>query len=366
MEKIFASPSRYIQGKDVLKTGLSHIAKLGNKALLLSDDIVWKLVGEELKGNLEAEGIAVVHVPFNGEASVNEITRVTAIGTENGVDVVIALGGGKTIDSGKAICDNLQVPIAVLPTIASTDAPTSALSVIYNDAGAFEKYLFYKKNPELVMVDTAVVSKAPTRLLASGIADALATYVEARAVKQKHGNTMAGGKQTLAAIAIAEKCEATLFEYGLQAMADNQAKCVTEALEAVVEANTLLSGVGFESAGLAAAHAIHNGFTAIEGDIHHLTHGEKVAYGTLTQLYLENRPKAELDKYIGFYQALGLPTTLAELHLAGVSEEELLKIGTQATIEGETIHQMPFAITASDVADALKGLDAYVKMVFPK
>lgn len=366
MEKIFASPSRYIQGKDVLKTGLSHIAKLGNKALLLSDDIVWKLVGEELKGNLEAEGIAVVHVPFNGEASVNEINRVTAIGTENGVDVVIALGGGKTIDSGKAICDNLQVPIAVLPTIASTDAPTSALSVIYNDAGAFEKYLFYKKNPELVMVDTAVVSKAPTRLLASGIADALATYVEARAVKQKHGNTMAGGKQTLAAIAIAEKCEAILFEYGLQAMADNQAKCVTEALEAVVEANTLLSGVGFESAGLAAAHAIHNGFTAIEGDIHHLTHGEKVAYGTLTQLYLENRPKAELDKYIGFYQALGLPTTLAELHLAGVSEEELLKIGTQATIEGETIHQMPFAITASDVADALKGLDAYVKMVFPK
>ena len=137
-------------------------------------------------------------------------------------------------------------------------------------------------------------------------------------------------------------------------------------MEAVVEANTLLSGVGFESAGLAAAHAIHNGFTAIEGDIHHLTHGEKVAYGTLTQLYLENRPKAELDKYIGFYQALGLPTTLAELHLAGVSEEELLKIGTQATIEGETIHQMPFAITASDVADALKGLDAYVKMVFPK
>ncbi len=83
-------------------------------------------------------------------------------------------------------------------------------------------------------------------------------------------------------------------------------------------------------------------------------------------MYLENRPKAELDKYIGFYQALGLPTTLAELHLAGVSEEELLKIGTQATIEGETIHQMPFAITASDVADALKGLDAYVKMVFPK
>ena len=91
------------------------------------------------------------------------------------------------------------------------------------------------------------------------------------------------------------------------------------------EANTLLSGIGFESAGLAAAHAIHNGFTAIHGDIHTLTHGEKVAYGTLTQLLLENRPKEELDKYITFYKALGLPTTLKEVKLDSVPYEDLLQ-----------------------------------------
>ena len=94
----------------------------------------------------------------------------------------------------------------------------------------------------------------------------------------------------------------------------------------MVETNTLLSGIGFESAGLAAAHAIHKGFTAIHGDIHYLTHGEKVAYGTLTQLLLENRLKEELDKYITFYKALGLPTTLKEVKLDSVSYEDLLKI----------------------------------------
>ncbi len=361
MEKVFASPSRYVQGKDVLKTGIHHIEKLGKHPLLLCDQVVWDIVGEEFSNHLKEANLDVTHVPFQGEASTQEIHRVTTIGIDKKSDVVLALGGGKTIDAGKAIGDQLGVPVAVLPTIASTDAPTSALSVIYTEEGTFERYLFYTKNPELVLVDTRVISKAPTRLLASGIADALATLVEVKAVLQNNGTTMAGGTPTLAAIAIAEKCEETLFTFGLQAIEANRAKVVTEALEAVVEANTLLSGIGFESGGLAAAHAIHNGFTALHGEIHSLTHGEKVAYGTLTQLFLENHSKTVLDTYIRFYQALGLPTTLAELKLENVSYDELLKVGEQATIEGETIHQMPFVVTAEEVTDALFAVDAYVK-----
>lgn len=111
---------------------------------------------------------------------------------------------------------------------------------------------------------------------------------------------------------------------------------------------------------MAAAHAIHNGFTALTGDIHHLTHGEKVAYGTLVQLFLENRPKEVLDKYIRFYQQIGMPTTLKEMHLENASYEDLLKVGQQATIEGETIHQMPFEVKASDIAQAIVAVDAYV------
>lgn len=361
MEKILASPSRYVQGKGVLKTGISHIEKLGKWPLLLCGNTTWRVVGEEFHKDLKEAGFTVTHVPFKGESSTKEIDRVTAVGKENSCDVVLGLGGGKVIDTAKAISDQLDVPVGILPTIASTDAPTSALSVIYTEDGVFEKYLFYTKNPELVLVDTKVISKAPTRFLASGIADAFATWVEGRAVLQKHGVTMAGGNPTLAAIAIAEKCEETLFEYGLQAIEANRAHAVTEALEAVVEANTLLSGIGFESCGLAAAHAIHNGFTALHGPIHDLTHVEKVAYGTLTQLFLENKPREILDKFIYFYQALGLPTTLKDLELENATYDELLKVGKQATVDGETIHQMPFEITAEDVADALLAVDAYVK-----
>lgn len=361
MEKVFASPSKYVQGKNVLVTGIPHIKNLGNVVLLLCDDIVWGIIGEKFDTNLKKEGMLVTFVSFNGEASTKEINRISKLGESNNCDLVIGLGGGKTIDTAKAISDKLSLPVAIVPTIASTDAPTSALSVIYSDNGVFEQYLFYNKNPELVLVDTAVIAKAPSKFLASGIADALATWVEGRSIIEACGQTMGGAAPTIAAEAIASKCEDVLFANGLQAMEACRAKVVTPALEAVVEANTLLSGIGFESCGLAAAHAIHNGFTALHGEIHSLTHGEKVAYGTLTQLFLENKPKIMLDKFISFYQALGLPTTLADLKLAKVSYEELLKVGELATQEGETIHQMAANFSAEDVTDALFAVDAYVQ-----
>ena len=356
----FASPSRYIQGENALFENAKAILELGSHPVLLCDSVVYDIVGKRFEEYLSQNGVTVVPVFFNGEASDNEINRVVSLAKEEGCDLVIGLGGGKTIDSAKAIADLLQSSVVIAPTIASTDAPVSALSVIYTDEGAFERYIFYSKNPELVLVDSKVISQAPKRLLASGIADGLATWVEARAVMQANGKTMLGKHQTLAGVAIAERCEEILFADGLQAMAACEAKVVTPALENIIESNTLLSGIGFESGGLAAAHAIHNGFTALTGDIHHLTHGEKVAYGTLVQLFLENRPKEVLDKYIRFYQQIGMPTTLKEMHLENASYEDLLKVGQQATIEGETIHQMPFEVKASDIAQAIVAVDAYV------
>ena len=105
---------------------------------------------------------------------------------------------------------------------------------------------------------------------------------------------------------------------------------------------------------LVAAHAIHNGFTTLHGDIHSLTHGEKVAYEILTQLLLENRPKEEL----------GLPTTLKEVKLDTVPYEDLLKISRLTTQDGETIHQMVVQYTTEDVANALIDLDHYMTTRF--
>ena len=145
-------------------------------------------------------------------------------------------------------------------------------------------------------------------------------------MKQSHSQILIGGQPTIAGQAIAANAEQILFAYSIQAVEANRNKLVTPALESVVEANTLLSGIGIESGGLAAAHSIHNGFTAIDGDIHHLTHGEKVSYGTITQLILENRSLHELDRYIELYLQLGLPVTLKDMHLENATKEDFYKI----------------------------------------
>lgn len=365
MDKIFVSPSRYIQGKDLVSHAGQYMEHFGQKVLVLADEFVQKIAANQLIDNLN-ESFDITKVTFNGECSTKEINRVSELAQDHGVDFVLGMGAGKALDTAKAVADRNNVPIVVFPTLASTDAPTSGLSVVYTEAGEFEQYLFYKKNPDLVLMDTAIVAQAPARMMASGISDALATLVEARAVKQKNGNTMSGGKATIAGFAIAEKCEEVLFDYALLAYEANKEKIVTPALEAVVEANTLLSGLGFEDSGLAAAHAIHNGFTAVEGDIHHLSHGEKVAYGTLTQLVLENKMIDEINRYLELYIQLDLPVTLEQMHLEDKSFDELLEIGKSATKEGETMSNMPFDVTPEDVAQALRAVDAFARLYMSK
>lgn len=356
----FGSPSSYIQGKNVLFESDQYLKDFGKRPLLLAGNTVYQIVGENFQQYLEDNDYEVTHVAFNGESSTNEVNRVTKIGQDNHVSVIYGLGGGKTVDTAKAIADNLSVPVVIIPTLASNDAPCSRLSVIYTEDGSFDHYRFYSHNPDLVLVDSQIIANAPVRMLISGIADALATNVEAEAVAQANADTMLNEKQSLVGSAIGHECEETLFRYAHLAVTDNQAHVVTKALENIIEANTLMSGLGFESGGLSGAHAIHDGLTTLE-QTHDLTHGEKVAYGTLTQLMLEGADEGRYNKYLDFITSLGLPTTLADLHLEDVTDEELLEAGKAACSENDTIDRLPFKVTPDDVAQAFRAVDAYTK-----
>lgn len=355
---VFRSPSRYIQGAGVIKDLAKETKAIGVNSLLVADEVVWGITQEVIEESFNNIDSTYTFEQFNGEASNDEISRLANVGKEKTADLVIGVGGGKTLDTAKAVSDELGVPVVIVPTTASTDAPTSALSVIYSEDGVFEGYKFYDKNPELVLVDTQVVVNAPIRLFASGICDAMATLVEVKATIKRNGNTMAGGKTTLAGKAIAEMAEKILFDHGLGAYKAAEKGIVTPEVEAIVEANTLLSGLGFENGGLAGAHAIHNGFTALHGEIHTLTHGEKVAYGTLVQLVLERKSGIEIKKYIDFYNAIEMPTSLNALHLENATFEDLLEVGKLATAEGETMENLDPEITPEQVANAILAVDA--------
>lgn len=359
MLKVMQSPGKYVQGPDALQSLGQYIQPLATKAFVIADEFVFGLVQETIQAAMKKDNVAFSEAIFNGECSQKEIDRLGNLFKESGAKIVIGIGGGKALDAAKAVAYYGGVPIAIIPTIASTDAPTSALSVIYTENGEFESYLLYPKNPDIVIMDTTIIANAPARLLVAGMGDALATYFEARACSEAYKSTMAGGVSTLAAMTLATLCYETLLNEGYKAKAAVENKVSTKALENIIEANTLLSGLGFESAGLGAAHAIHNGLTIIE-ECHNMYHGEKVAFGTLTQLVLENAPLDEIEEVLEFCTDVGLPITLEQLGLmesAPKYHERLKAAAELSCAPGETIHNMPFPVNAQSVYAAMLTAD---------
>jgi glycerol dehydrogenase len=294
---------------------------------------------------------------FGGECSASEINRINAAVREKNARVIIGAGGGKVLDAARASAADCNLPVVNCPTVASSDAPCSALSVVYTDDGTFEQYRIYRRNPDLVLVDTQVIAQSPPRLLVAGMGDALATWFEAKTCVDGNIKNMRGGGSTQTALALAELCYRTLLNDGADALRAVQIQTVTPSLERLVEANTLLSGLGFESSGLAAAHAIHNGLTAVP-PTHAFLHGEKVAFGVLVQLMLEGKPRLLVEQVLQFATEVGLPITLAEVGLGEMSGEMLNRIATRSTAKGETIHNEPFEVGLEIVSDAIRAADA--------
>ena len=306
---------------------------------------------------MKEAGFAYGVYRFGGECSIAEVERVKQQARDRGAGIIVGAGGGKVLDTARAAAADLKLPVVSCPTVASSDAPCSALSVIYTDDGAFLQYRIYGKNPELVLVDTQVIAHSPPRLLIAGMGDALATWFEAKTCVEGNVKNMRGGRSSQSALSLAELCYRILLRDGVDALAALQNQVPTPALERLVEANTLLSGLGFESSGLAAAHAVHNGLTAVP-QTHSYFHGEKVAFGVLVQLILEKKAQSLLDEVLSFAIKVGLPTTLAAIGLAGMTDEMLGQIATRSTAEGETIHNEPFDVQPRMVAEAICAADA--------
>jgi glycerol dehydrogenase len=359
MLKVFCAPSRYTQGPHATEQLGLEIHRLGldGPVFVVAGRSAIRLLSETWAKTFAEAGMRHEVFAFGGECTAAEILRGGQAARDAAARVVIGAGGGKVLDTARAIASDLSLPVVNCPTIASSDAPCSALSVIYTAAGAVEEYRIYRRNPDLVLVDTALIAKSPLRPLVAGMGDALATWFEAKVCAEGVVKNMRGGASTRSALALAELCYKTLLADGVAAIEALQNWEPNDALERLVEANTLLSGLGFESSGLAAAHAIHNGLTSAP-NTHSYMHGEKVAFGLLAQLMLESQPSSVVEEVLAFSRSVGLPTTFEEVGMANPSQELLESIAVRATAPGETIHNEPIPITPELVLDAMRAADA--------
>ena len=364
--KVFVSPRRYVQGPNALAQLGLNLALFGIKhPLVLASPSALAACQEAVSKSLEAAGVGHAFLTFQRECTFAEIERVKQVCLAGGHDALIGCGGGKTLDTARAAAAGAavsvgaqsrggvtplgaSVPCVMVPTVAASDAPTASVSVVYNAAGVQEAFVLVRVNPILVLVDTEIIARAPVRTLVAGMGDALATHFEAEAAFHSGLPVLAGGLPSRTARMMARLAYTTLMESGREASQEAQSGEAGPALEAVVEANILLSGLGYECGGLAAAHALAGSWTLLHGRFDpEPFHGELVAFSTLTQLLMEGRAENELGPVLAFCRDVGLPTTFRALGLKDASEESLAQVA-EAAAKSLLIRTMPRATPTPD------------------
>jgi glycerol dehydrogenase len=352
---IFAAAGTYVQGPGILASIGPHLARVGARAVGVIDPVVREQVEPVLAAACASESIAWRAESFPGECTETAVEHLVTVVRSWHPEMVIAAGGGKALDTGKLVAEALRIPSVMAPTIAATDAPTSRVAVLYTEEHAQLRVVRLRSNPALVAVDTAIIARAPVRFLVAGMGDAIATWPEARTCAAGGGRTPVGGRPSRAALALAELCYRTVLAHGLQACADVAARRTSDAVEAVVEANTLLSGLGFESGGLAAAHSLYAGLSLLPAGAAYL-HGEKVAFGVVVQSALEDWPAGEREELLDFYRDVNLPSTLREIGLGEASVADLRSAAEVACRPGSHMHNLRRPISVDELVGVLERL----------
>lgn len=354
MIDIFLGPKQYIQREGLLNEAGNYLKPFGQRPMVLGDERVFSIIRPTLEDRLNAAGLSPSFVPFGEECSMAEISRLKGIVRKESLDFMVGTGGGKSIDTSRMVAEQLKLPLITIPTSAATCSAASAAAVLYEKG--IRQATVNGKGADLVLVDSTILSQAPTRLLASGMGDALAKWYEG---KPCYEGMKEPDSATQSALNLSSQTKEAILSLGLEAKRDVEGRKNSYAVEKVVEANILLTGVigglGGSKFRVAVAHALLYGLTVLP-QVHQNLHGEMVSFGIIVQLCLEKNEK-ELEVLLPFFSRIGLPITLKGLGLTNV-EDPLFWEGLKRTcIKGSSVHNMPFPVDEQKLYHAMTEAD---------
>ena len=341
-----------MQGAGILDTVTAEIAKLGTRPLIISGDRTLSIFQESLQPIFQAENLDTSVSSYGVDCCETSLKSLRKAGKDHKADVIIGMGGGKALDTAKLVGHQLNLPVVTIPTSAATCAAWTALSNVYSETGAFLYDVGLSRCPDLLILDYDVIQTAPQRTLVAGIGDAIAKWYEASVSSGHLQDTL-----IIAAVQQARVLRDILFQKSAAALESPGSEVWREVVDATVLLAGVIGGLGGAQCRTVAAHAVHNGLTHICG--HGSIHGEKVAYGILVQLRLEEMLQssqladAARQQLLKFYEEIGLPKTLADLGLGNITLTELQKAGEISLAPNSDIHRLPFPVALEQLMAAM-------------
>ncbi|PMB17544.1 iron-containing alcohol dehydrogenase family protein [Fischerella thermalis] len=353
------APAKVIRGSQILTQVSNEITRLGHRPLIVTGNHTQKAVQPHLQPLLEHQQLQFALAEYTPDCSEASLKSLRKAAKEHQADVIIGIGGGKALDTAKLLAHQLHLPVVTIPTSAATCAAWTALSNVYSEQGAFLYDVALDRCPDLLILDYDLILTAPPRTLVAGIGDAIAKWYEASVSSGNSDQTL-----IIAAVQQARVLRDILLQKSAAALQQPGSEVWQQVVDATVLLAGVIGGIGGAQCRTVAAHAVHNGLTHIckSGSIH----GEKVAYGILVQLRLEEMIQgnqlaaAARQQLLKFYGEIGLPQTFSDLGLDCVTLGELQKAAEIALAPNSDIHRLPFKVTLEQLMAAMVSTTAPV------
>ena len=351
--QIFVAPAQVMKGEGILQQAGVAIARWGKHPLIVGGKHSVAVTKETLKAIAKEQSLELETAFYTPDCSESSLKQLNKKFKAHKADFVIGVGGGKALDTAKLLGHQRNCPVVTIPTSGATCAAWTALSNIYTDAGAFQYDVSLNHCPELLILDYSLIKQAPQRTLVAGIGDAIAKWYEASVSSGHSTDTL-----TIAAVQQARVLRDILFQKSAQAIADVESSEWQEVVDASVLLAGVIGGLGGANCRTVAAHAVHNGLTNLPA-AHNILHGEKVAYGILVQLRLEEMclgsqlASAARQQLLQFYEAIGLPKNLADLGLNAITIDDLKTVAEITCQPKSDIHRLPFLVSPEQLMAAM-------------
>lgn len=344
-------PASVLRGRGAIKHLGSMCGRLGQRALLVGGKRAIASVEESVIDQLEQQMVSYLgHEVLTGECCQEEISRLADVFRVQGVEVIIATGGGRALDTAKAAGVACNLPVVTLPSIPGTCSAVTSLAFRYHQDGQFRDMVPLAYGPAAAVIDADILAKAPLNWLAAGIGDTLAKWYEYRAISDLNNlSGLAGVARTNSQL-----CFTLIEHFAADAcLAVEQGKA-NSALEQVLDAVFLYAGltsIMSSGAHTGAAHALYEGFTACS-KTRHFPHGLLVGYGNLCLLALEDRSDDELHSALALARASAIPTQLDQL-AKDLTEQDLADI-IDRCLSAPDMANMPFDVDFTAMKTAIE------------